>query len=88
MRHAHADSVLVDVLTAGAARPQRIDLEVGLVDRDVDILGLGQHRNGRGRGVNAARASVSGTRCTRCTPDSNLSLAKAPRPRISAITSL
>ena len=33
-------------------------------------------------------ASVSGTRCTRCTPDSNLSLAKAPRPRTSAMTSL
>ena len=33
-------------------------------------------------------ASVSGTRCTRCTPDSNLSLAKAPRPRISATISL
>ena len=25
-------------------------------------------------------ASVSGTRCTRCTPDSNLSLANTPRP--------
>ena len=33
-------------------------------------------------------ASVSGTRCTRCTPDSNFSLAKAPRPRISAMISL
>ena len=32
--------------------------------------------------------SVSGTRCTRCTPDSNFSLAKAPRPRISAMISL
>ena len=33
-------------------------------------------------------ASVSGTRWTRCTPDSNLSLAKAPRPLISAMISL
>ena len=33
-------------------------------------------------------ASVSGTRWTRCTPDSNFSLANAPRPRISAMISL
>ena len=46
--HAHRRFGLVDVLTAGAARPQRVDLEVGLVDRDVDVLGLGQHRNGCG----------------------------------------
>ena len=32
--------------------------------------------------------SVSGTRCTRCTPDSNFSLAKAPRPCTSAMISL
>ncbi len=33
-------------------------------------------------------ASVSGTRCTRCTPDSNFSLANGPRPLISAMISL
>ena len=33
-------------------------------------------------------ASVSGTRWTRCTPDSNLSLANTPRPRTSATISL
>ena len=32
--------------------------------------------------------SVSGTRCTRCTPDSNFSLANAPRPCTSAMISL
>src|ERR1700680_157310 len=32
--------------------------------------------------------SVSGTRCTRCTPDSNFSFANAPRPRTSAMISL
>ena len=32
--------------------------------------------------------SVSGTRCTRCTPDSNFSLANAPRPFTSAMISL
>src|SRR3954470_4970109 len=30
---------LVDVLAAGPARPQGVDLEVALVDRDVDVLG-------------------------------------------------
>ena len=33
-------------------------------------------------------ASVSGTRCTRCTPDSNFSLANTPRPCTSATISL
>ena len=33
-------------------------------------------------------ASVSGTRCTRCTPDSNFSLAKTPLPVIVAMISL
>ena len=46
---------LVDVLAAGALRPHGVDLEIGIVDRDVDLLGLGQHRDGRGRGVDAAR---------------------------------
>src|ERR1700757_4248598 len=32
--------------------------------------------------------SVSGTRCTRCAPDSNFSLANAPRPFTSAMISL
>ena len=32
--------------------------------------------------------SVVGTRWTRCTPDSNLSLAKGPRPLTSAMISL
>ena len=45
-----------------------------LVDLDVDILGLGQHRDGGGRGVDAALPlSVAGTRWTRCTPLSNFS---------------
>ena len=33
-------------------------------------------------------ASVSGTRCTRCTPDSNFSWANTPRPVIVAMISL
>ena len=56
MRDAYRRFGLVDVLAAGAARTQRIDLEVALVDGDVDLLGLGEHRDGRGGGVNAARS--------------------------------
>ena len=33
-------------------------------------------------------ASVAGTRCTRCTPDSNFSRANTPRPEMVAIASL
>ena len=33
-------------------------------------------------------ASVSGTRCTRCVPDSNLNTENAPRPTTRLITSL
>ena len=32
--------------------------------------------------------SVAGTRCTRCTPDSNFSLAKTPLPDTVAMISL
>src|SRR3546814_20349042 len=46
----------VDVLPARSARAVDIDLEVAVVDRDVDLLGLGQHRDGRGAGVDAALA--------------------------------
>ena len=33
-------------------------------------------------------ASVAGTRCTRCTPNSNLSRANTPLPEIEAMISL
>jgi hypothetical protein len=46
---------LVDVLAAGAAGAQGVDPEVAVVDRDVDLLGFGQHRDGRRGGVDAAR---------------------------------
>jgi hypothetical protein len=42
------------VLAAGAARAQRVDLEVGFVDFDIDVAGLGQHGDGGGRRVDAA----------------------------------
>ncbi len=47
---------LVDVLAAGALRPVGVDAQVLVVDLDVDLLGLGQHRDGGGRGVDAAAA--------------------------------
>ena len=50
-----AEFGLVDMLAAGTARAQRIDLEIDLVDHDVDVLRLGQHRDGCGRGMDAAR---------------------------------
>ena len=44
----------VDRLAAGPRGAVDVDLEVRLVDLDVDVLGLGQHRDRRGRGVDAA----------------------------------
>ena len=49
-----AEFGLVDVLAAGAAGAQGIDAQVRIVDRNVDLLRLGQHGDRRGRGVNAA----------------------------------
>ena len=49
-----AEFGLVDVLAAGAAGAQRVDAQIGVVDGDVDVLRLGQHGDGRGRGVDAA----------------------------------
>src|SRR4029077_11622761 len=41
-------------------RTQRVDLEIGVVDGDVEVLRLGQDRDGRGRGVDAAGGFVVG----------------------------
>ena len=49
-----ADFGLVDVLAAGAAGPHGVDLQIVGLDLDVDVLGLGQHRDRRRRGVDAA----------------------------------
>ena len=83
-----AEFGLVDVLAAGALRADGVDAQVRVVDIDVDVLGLGQHRDGGGRGMDAALASVAGTRWTRWTPLSNFSRAKTPRPVIAAMISL
>ena len=49
-----AESVVLTRLAAGARRAVDVDLQVLLVDLDVDLLGLGHHRDRRGRGVDAA----------------------------------
>ena len=45
----------VDRLAAWPRRPENVDAQILVVDLDVDLLGLGQYRDGRGRGVDAAR---------------------------------
>ena len=50
-----ADSVLLTCWPPAPLRAHGVDLQVVVVDRDVDLLGLRQHRDGRGRGVDAAR---------------------------------
>ncbi len=45
---------LVDVLAAGALRAHGVDPEVVVLDLDVDVFDLGQHRDSRRRGVDAA----------------------------------
>src|SRR3546814_3231529 len=50
----------VDMLPARAAGPVDVDLQVIVVDRDVDLLGLGQHRDGRCAGVDTPAAFGNG----------------------------
>ena len=54
VRDPHRGVGRVDRLAARARRAVDVDLEVVRVDLDVDVLGLGQHRDGRRRGVDAA----------------------------------
>ncbi len=44
----------VDALPAGPRAPVHVDAQVVLVDRDVDLLGFGEHEHTRRRGVDAA----------------------------------
>ena len=46
---------LVDVLTAGAARAQGVDPQVGIVDVDVDFSRLREHGDSGCRRVDSAR---------------------------------
>src|SRR3546814_6392263 len=56
MRDADRAVCRVDMLAARPARAVNVDLEVAVVDRDVDFLGFGQHRDGCGAGVDAPLA--------------------------------
>ena len=50
-----ADVGLVDVLAAGAAGAEGVDAQLGRVERDLlGLVGLGQHRDRAGAGVDAA----------------------------------
>ena len=64
----------VDALAARAARAERVDAQVLVVDLDVDFLGFRQHGDGAVDVWMRPLASVAGTRCTRCTPLSYFSL--------------
>jgi hypothetical protein len=67
---AHGGVGGVDALPAGAAGAVDVDAQVVLVDRDVDLLGLGQHEHPAAEVWMRPWLSVTGTRCTRCTPPS------------------
>ena len=54
MGDAHRAFGLVDMLAAGALRPEHIDAQVLVIDLNVDILGFRQHRHGGGGSVDAA----------------------------------
>ena len=49
-----ADSVLLTCWPPAPPDAHGVDAQILVVDLDVDLLGLRQHRDGRGRGVDAA----------------------------------
>lgn len=64
----------LNVLTACARRAEGVDADVRRVDVDFfEFVSLRHHRDGTGRVWMRPCDSVSGTRWTRCAPDSNLS---------------
>jgi hypothetical protein len=88
MRHAHRRVGLVHVLTAGAGSAIRVDLQLRGVQHDVGhLVRFGQHGHRARGGMDATLRLGIGTRCTRCAPDSNLSLEYAPWPTIFAMIS-
>ena len=88
VRDAHRRVGLVDVLAAGARRAERVDAQVGRVDLDVgDRSASGITATVHADVWMRPCASVSGTRCTRWPPDSNLSFAYAPSPATRTIAS-
>ena len=51
-----AESVVLTLCPPGPGRAEDVDPQVVRVDGDVDLLGLGQHQDAGGRGVDAALA--------------------------------
>src|SRR5262249_50483911 len=60
MSNADSGFGLVNVLPAGPAGTHGVDLEIGFVNVDIDVLYLRQHGDGRCRGVGAARRFSTG----------------------------
>src|SRR5262249_13943840 len=56
VRNANGRFCLVDVLSAGTLRAHGVDLEIGLVDMDVNILHLWEHCDSCRRGMDATRS--------------------------------
>ena len=48
-----AESVVFTLWPPGPRRAEDVDAEILVLDLDVDLLGLGQHGDGGGRGVDA-----------------------------------
>ena len=89
MRDPHRRIRFVDMLPAGAARAHGVDANVFRLDLEIDLLGF--RHDGTPwpqRWWMRPLASVSGTRCTLCTPDSYLRRANTSLPEIDATTSL
>ena len=76
-----AESVVLTLWPPGPAGAEDVDAQVVVVDLDVDLLGLRAAPARRRREVCTRPCdSVTGTRCTRCTPPSNFSSAYGASP--------
>lgn len=84
-----AELYLVDMLAAGTAGTVVIDAHIIHVEVDFHIFGFRQYGYGRCRSMKCGRRlSRQAIRCTRCTPDSYLSLPYTPDPSTEKMTSL
>jgi hypothetical protein len=82
VRDAHGGVGLVDVLATGAGGAERIDAQVRLADlHGLQLLRLGRMATVQAEVWMRPWDSVSGTRCTRCAPDSNFRRAYTSDPR-------
>ena len=51
MRYTYGTFGLIDVLAAGSGRTIGVDLKIGRINFELDLLSLGQNRNGGRRGM-------------------------------------